>query len=307
MNLTLRQLRYFLALAEHGSFNQAAQAAHVSQPALSVQIKELEATLNARLVERLPRGIQLTRVGQAVRDRARRIIAEVEDLEQTARWQDGLSGRLQLGVIPTVAPYLLPLALTRLRAGDISLDIRVREAKTDELLDALGHGRIDAAVVALPVDTGAFVARAFADDRFVLAASAGRLAQIDTERLKPDAIDPDQLLLLDEGHCLADQALEVCGLSARRQVDLGAASLSTLCGLVGEGLGLTLLPEIALKTECAAMPSLAVTRFADPEPARALALVRRQASSDDGWFEDLAQIFEASARELISASRALAR
>ncbi len=307
MTLSLRQLRYFLALADHGSFNQAAQAAHVSQPALSVQIKELETSLNARLVERLPRGIRLTRVGQAVRDRALRIMAEVEDLEQTARWQEGLSGRLQLGVIPTVAPYLLPLVLTRLRSSDISLDIRVREAKTEDLLDALSHGQIDAAVVALPVEDDVFVARAFATDRFVLAASKDRLAQIDTDRLKPDAIDPDQLLLLDEGHCLADQALDVCGLSARRQVDLGAASLSTLCGLVGEGLGLTLLPEIALKTECAAMPSMSVSRFADPEPARTLALVRRKASFDDGWFEDLAQTFEASARVLTSASEALTR
>lgn len=305
MNLTFRQLRYFTALAEAGSFALAAGRVHVSQPALSLQIKEMEAQLGRPLVERLPRGLRLTRAGQEVLERARRILAQVDDLEQAVRWQQGLSGRLNLGVIPTVAPYLLPLALTRIRSRDLTLELRVREAQTERLLESLRRGQLDAVIVALPVPGDGLVAEPICTDRFLLAGSSARLAawEGDAEALRPAAIAPDQLLLLDEGHCLADQALEVCGLSGRRQVDLGASSLSTLCGLVAEGFGLTLLPELALRTERAAAPSLSLLRFADPEPSRTLALVRRESSSDDGWMADLAELLAGAARELTDHAR----
>ena len=301
MGPTLRQLRYFVALAEAGHFGLAAERVHVSQPALSQQVKELENALGTRLVDRLPRDVKLTRAGQEVLERARRILAEVDDLEQAVRWRGGLAGRLNLGVIPTLAPYLLPLALTRLRAADLTLDIRVREAQTEVLVTALKAGRLDAIVIALPLTDPALIATPLFDDRFLLAGSPARLERWKdgAEALRPQEIAPEQLLLLDEGHCLADQALEVCGLAGRRNVDLGASSLATLCGLVAEGFGLTLLPETALRTERAAAPGLALMRFSAPEPARSLALVRRAGSSDTGWVADLARVLGEAGQELL--------
>ncbi|MBB3710695.1 LysR family hydrogen peroxide-inducible transcriptional activator [Limimaricola variabilis] len=306
MNPSLKQLRYFVALAETGGFGRAAEIVHVTQPALSQQIKELETILGVELVERLPRGVRLTRAGREVLERSRRIMAEVADLERAARMTRGLSGRLRLGVIPTVAPYLLPLALTRLRARDLTLDIRVREAQTEALLADLEAGRIDAMVAALPVAEPNLAVTPLITDRFVLAGTPGRLARWAEGRsaLRPDALAPDQLLLLDEGHCLADQALEVCGLRGRGRVDLGASSLATLTGLVAEGFGLTLLPEIALRAETAAAPGLALRRFADPEPARELALIRR-AGGDDGWVAPLAALLGEAGAELLDSARAV--
>ncbi|MGZ9812406.1 LysR substrate-binding domain-containing protein [Pseudoroseicyclus sp. H15] len=302
---SLKQLGYFAALAEAGSFSRAAELVHVTQPALSQQVRALEEALGARLVERLPRDVRLTAAGQEVLARARRILAEVDDLSQAVRWRDGLSGRLNLGVIPTVAPYLLPTALTRIRSRDLTMELRIREAQTDRLLEELRRGRLDAAIVALPLTEPGLVARPIATDRFLLAGSRARLAAMAprAESLRPRELTADQLLLLDEGHCLADQALEVCGLSSRRQTDLGASSLSTLAGLVAEGYGLTLLPELALRTECAAAPGLALMRFAAPEPARELALVRRASSSDSGWMEELGVLLSEAAQELIGAAR----
>jgi len=304
MTPSLKQLRYFVALAEAGQFGLAADQVHVSQPALSLQIRELESALNARLVERLPRGIRLTRAGTEVLGRARRILSEVEDLVQSVRWSGGLGGRLHLGVIPTVAPYLLPGALTRLRARDLTLDIRVREAQTADLVAALLKGRLDAAVIAAPVPAEGIVAEPLFEDRFLLAGSALRIDGLAgrAQRLRPAEVAPDQLLLLEEGHCLADQALEVCGIRSRRSVDLGASSLSTLAGLVAEGFGLTLIPELAVRTETAAAPHLALLRFPAPEPSRQLVLCRRQGSTDDGWMADLAQILRAAGQDQIAAA-----
>ncbi|MDW4547792.1 LysR substrate-binding domain-containing protein [Defluviimonas sp. D31] len=305
MPITLRQLSYFLALAEARSFGGAAELVHVSQPALSMQIKELETVLNATLVERLPRGLHLTRAGRELEIRARRIIAEIGELEASAR-RKTLTGRLNLGIIPTVAPYLLPQALTALRADDRTRDLRIREARTDDLMEDLHSGRLDAIVIAEPPPGADLAAATVFEDRFLLAGSAARIAAaVGMETLRPSRLDPDQLLLLDEGHCLADQALEVCGLDRKRlRLDLGAASLSTLCGLVGQGIGLTFLPEIAVRTETAAVPDMALRRFAEPEPARRIALVRRATSDGEGWFDALAEVLAASGRALVESARA---
>ncbi len=302
MNITLKQLRYFIALAEAGSFGVAAARVSISQPALSLQIKELETIVGAKLIDRAPRNLRLTRAGQLLLDHARRVVSEVGELEQAMRWRDGLSGRLHLGVIPTVAPYLLPQALTRLRSADLTLDIRVREAQTDLLLNGLLSGQLDAAILALPILDDRIVSEPLFQDRFLLAGSADRLAQYNEEGgiASPKQVNPAQLLLLDEGHCLADQALEVCGLSGRRPiVDLGASSLTTLCGLVVEGFGLTLLPEIAVRTEVSAAPDLALRRFDEPQPHRTIALCRRANSRDDGWFADLADVMRTAGRALL--------
>lgn len=301
MTITIRQLSYFVALAEARSFGLAARRVHVTQPALSQQIKELEANLGVSLVERLPRDIRLTRAGQVLLERARAILGDLSDAEQAVRLQRGLTGRVSLGVIPTIAPYLLPLALTRLKTRDVTLDIRVREAQTARLVEDLGDGRLDAIVIALPVPRPGMVAEPLFTDRFLLAGSESRLAMVRAAR-SPAQVPLDQLLLLDEGHCLADQALEaVCGLANRpMRVDLGASSLSTLCGLVAEGFGLTFLPEIAVRTETAAAPALRLRRFSDPEPSRTVALVRRASSQDDGWMQELAEILRDAAGELLA-------
>jgi len=301
MTVTLKQLTYFVALAEARSFGTAAARVHVTQPALSQQIKEMEGQLGCTLVERLPRDIRLTRAGQTVLDRARKVLGDMRDLEHAVRMQRGLAGRLTLGVIPTVAPYLLPLALTRIRARDLTLDIRIREAQTAVLVAALLDGQLDAAVLSLPLGQAGLIADPLFEDKFLLAGSPARLAALEDSvgPLRPDALPHDQLLLLDEGHCLADQALEVCGLNQRpNRVDLGASSLATLTGLVAEGFGLTFLPEIALHSETPA--GLALRRFAAPEPARTLALVRRESTEDADWAVDLATIFREAGAELLS-------
>ena len=304
MAITLKQLGYFVALAEEQSFGRAASRVLISQPALSVQIRELEATLGARLVERLPREVRITRAGRDVLRRARAILAEIGDLEQAVRLQQGLAGRLTLGIIPTAAPYLLPSVLTQLRAHDLTLDIRIREARTQPLIEALAHGRIDAAVVALPVgERGLGVVPLF-EDRFVLAGSAARVGALagEADRLRPSQIAPDQLLLLEEGHCLADQALEACQITRRGPIDLVASSLATLCGLVSQGLGLTLLPETAIAAETAAAPDLAIRRFSPPEPSRRLALVHR-AGAGAAWVDDLALILREAGGAVLARAR----
>jgi LysR family hydrogen peroxide-inducible transcriptional activator len=305
MSITLRQLSYFLALAETRSFGLAAARVHVSQPALSMQIKELEAGLGVTLVERLPRGLHLTRDGRELEVRARRIMAEITELETAAR-RNTLGGRLNIGVIPTVAPYLLPRALPALRADTRIRDLRIREARTDDLMADLQTGRLDAVVIAEPPQSPDLAAALLFQDRFLLAGNADRIAMAarGIEALRPSGLDPDQLLLLDEGHCLADQALEVCGLNRQSlRLDLGAASLSTLCGLVGQGIGLTFVPEMAVATETAAVPQMRLMRFAAPEPARRIVLVRRASTEDDGWFSALAEVLAEAGQSLIAASR----
>ncbi len=302
MNTTFRQLRYFVALADAGNFTLAAELANVTQPALSLQIKELEANLGVKLVERMPREIRLTRAGQDVLARARVILTEVRDLEASARLRGGLSGSLTLGAIPTIAPYLLPHVLTRLRSADISLELKVREAQTHRLVDALQKGEIDAAVIALPIDLHGLEVTKLFSDRFLLAGSKSRIASY-TETAPPNPTDlpSGSLLLLEDGHCLSDQTLAVCGLKGRRQaVDLSASSLSTLCGLVGQGFGLTLLPEMAVNAESAATPDMGVMRFPDPQPERTIALVRRKSTENDGWFSDLADLIGEAGRELLT-------
>ncbi|PRY23584.1 LysR family transcriptional regulator [Aliiruegeria haliotis] len=310
MSVTLRQLRYLLAVAEHGQISRAAEAVHVSQPALSVQIRDMEAALGVVLLERLPRRVVLTPAGHEIVDHARRVMSELGALERSARVTSGLSGRLALGMIPTVAPYLIPAALPLLRAQNVGLDLRVREATTEELLNDLTMGRLDAAVVALPSGEDGLTEMPLFEDRFLLAGSSTRIEALLAEGRVPDpsSLTPRQLLLLDEGHCLADQALEACSLDRRdTRVDLGASSLSTLSGLVAGGFGLTFMPEIALAKELSAAPEMRLTRFPAPEPKRAIGLVRRESARGQGWFEDLWQLLKMAGEGLVAEGVAAAR
>ena len=301
MNITLRQLRYFLPLARQGHFTRAADSMHVTQPALSMQIRTLEEQVGSLLVERTPSGVVLTPQGRALESHARQVMGAMAGLEQAMR-QPGQGGRLMLGMIPTIAPYLLPEALPLLRARDIGRDLHLREAPTDRLVDELCRGRLDVAVVATPPDTPDLVALPLFTDPFLLAGSQDRIARIGALRPEPRDLDPGQLLLLDEGHCLGDQALEVCGLNRRSaRLDLGAASLATLCRLAAQGMGLTFLPQLAARQECAAAPGLAVVSFPDPQPARDVLLLRRATTPAGGWFDDLGDLLRTAGQSVMKA------
>ncbi|MDF1801424.1 LysR substrate-binding domain-containing protein [Thalassovita sp.] len=305
MKVTLRQLSYFKALAVHRNFGRAAEAVHISQPALSVQIKELETSLGGALVERQARDVLLTPFGRRILEQVERVLDDVRVLEEAARWKGGLSGKLTLGVIPTIAPYLLPGALAALRARDIQLDVQVQEAKTVRLIEALKTGGLDAAVMALPIGEPGLVELPLFEDRFLLAGTQAGLAALgNAETLRPTALQPTQLMLLEDGHCLTDQALEVCGQGrGHAQINMGASSLATLTRLVAAGFGLTLMPEMAAISERQAAPEMRLMRFAAPEPSRMIGLVRRASSIDDGWFSDLAGVLQATGAELVETAR----
>lgn len=275
-NLTLRQLRYFEALAEHGHFGRAAEACAISQPALSVQIKELEEDLGVALFERNARQIRLTAFGEGMAKRAREVLRGVEEIGEMARMaQTGLAGRLRLGVIPTIAPYLLPNLLKRLQTEFPDLELHVRETMTATLIEELRQGRIDTAIVALPVSEPTFVERPLFSENFVLIRPAAEAAQ---PVPAPENLARERLLLLEEGHCFRDQALSFCGLpTARAHEGLDGSSLSTLVQMVGAGLGVTLIPEMAVPVETPSA-EVAVDPFKGTQPSRNIGMIWRKSS-----------------------------
>ncbi len=307
MNFTFRQLQYFRAVAEQRNFGRAAQACHVSQPALSVQIKALEEAIGGPLFERQARDILLTPLGRDVLDHALQVLAAADQLDRFARDHSGGHRSLSIGIIPTVAPYLLPGVLAGLRAGDVSLRVQVREARTERLLSMLRAGEIDAAVLALPSGGGALYEEPLFEDRFLLAGSQTRLNRltISPEALRPVDLQTAQLMLLEDGHCLTDQALEVCGQDrVSGQINMGASSLATLSRLVAEGFGLTLMPELAARAETEAVPGLRLLRFGAPQPARTIGLVRRASTGGEGWFDRLGQVIRQVGEEVVAQTRA---
>ncbi|WP_439574112.1 LysR substrate-binding domain-containing protein [Phreatobacter sp.] len=288
--VSLKQLRYFDALARNGHFGRAADDCAVTQPALSMQIQELERELGLKLLERRRNGVKLTSEGREIARRAARILAGVRDLKDYAQHlSEGLTGTLQLGVIPSVAPYLLPRFLPKLRARYPDLDVHIRETQTAQLTRELLDGHLDLLVVALPIDNPDIETIRLFEDRFLLALPASR--RIDSRvRATPDIIKGDRLLLLEEGHCLRDQALTFCDLRTVETIDtFGASSLTTLVQMVANGLGLTLLPEICLEVE-AARAELNIMRFAEPEPSRTLGLAWRATSPRKADFVTFGQI-----------------
>lgn len=275
-NLTLRQLRYFDALARQGHFGRAAEVCAVSQPALSMQIKELEESLGAPLFERSSRQVRLTGLGEDFAERVREILRSIDELGDMARAaRDGLAGRLRLGVIPTVAPYLLPAIIAELTRGNAVLDVRVRETVTQNLIEDLKDGRLDAAIVALPVSEPAFIETPLFTESFVLVRPSD---QAHDRVPDPEALGEMRLLLLEEGHCFRDQALSFCGLRSTlpREI-LDASSLSTLVQMVGAGVGVTLIPEMAVEVETRSA-EVAIARFPDPQPNRTIGMIWRRTS-----------------------------
>ncbi len=283
---TLKQLRYFEALARQGHFGRAAEVVAISQPALSVQIRDLEDKLGISLFERGHRSLRLTAFGERFRLRVRDILRAVDDLEDLARVaRSGLHGTLRLGVIPTVAPYILPRLMRHLARDFADLDVDIRETTTIHLLDELKEGRIDTAIVALPVSEPSLQEVELFAEPFVLVRPA---AERDLPMPDRTALHEMRLLLLEEGHCFRDQALSFCETgrgSATRGLD--ATSLSTLVQMVGAGMGLTLIPEMAVAIESRSAP-ISIARFAPPEPTRTIGLVWRRTSPLAGQMQSLA-------------------
>ncbi|SDC14487.1 hydrogen peroxide-inducible genes activator [Ruegeria marina] len=305
MTFTLRQLHYFKALAEQRNFGRAADICHVSQPALSVQVRALEESLGGRLVERRARDVVLTPFGRSILPMIEEVLTSADRLERFAQAQAG-AGVLSLGLIPTMAPYLLPGVLSELRARNVALKIHVREARTEQLLNALTKGELDAAVLALPLGQAGLTAVELFEDRFLLAGSAERLDRLrqQTDRVRPTDLQPAQLMLLEDGHCLTDQALEVCGRDrSGAGINMGASSLATLSRLVAGGFGFTLMPELAAKAEMAAVPDLCLHRFPGPEPKRIVGLARRSSTHRESWFDDLVDVIRSVGQEIVSQTR----
>ena len=287
--ITLRQLRYLSALARHRHFGRAAEDCAVTQPALSMQVRELEREIGAELVERRPGDIALTDLGLDVAQRAEQILAATRDLVDFARHRDLLSGRLLLGIIPTLAPYVLPRVLPRLQAKYPRLRLEVRETQTKLLLAELARGELDAVMLALPVEGAEVETLALFDDPFLLAVPAAEALPA-RARVNVGDVDQSRLILLEEGHCLRDQALAFCA-APRHDVPagLGATSLATVMQIVANGYGVTLLPEVAVDVE-ARDRRVKLLRFAEPEPARSIGLAWRRTSPRRNDFEALGKI-----------------
>ncbi|MFL1874681.1 hydrogen peroxide-inducible genes activator [Hansschlegelia beijingensis] len=277
--ISLRQLRYFDQLARLRHFGRAAAACSVTQPALSMQIRELEAELGRALIERGRDGVKLTRTGEEVAARAVSILAAVADLERRARGDDEqLVGSVNLGVIPSVAPYLLPRLLPAIAERHRQAQLALRETQTETLMRELLAGSLDAILVSLPVEANEVEVEPLFDDAFLLAVPASsplarrRVASI-------DLLDDAELLLLEDGHCFREQALTVCrSIDPRRLRSFGATSLSTLMQLVANGHGVTLLPQMFVDAEARVDPRVRLLRFEEPEPKRVLALAYRSTS-----------------------------
>ena len=294
IQVTLRQLRYFDAIARHSHFGRAAAACAISQPALSMQIKELEEALGAVLVERGTRQARLTSFGEEAARRVRDILRSVDELGDVARAsRDRLSGRLRIGMIPTIAPYLLPAVIADLSRTHPELDIHVREALTSRLIDELTEGRLDTAILAVPVSEPALAEIPLFTESFLLVRPAADAALPVPGK---EALREMKLLLLEEGHCFRDQALAFCdmeGAPPREMMD--ASSLATLVQMVGAGLGVTLIPEMAVALETRSAEVSGV-RFADPEPARTIGMVWRKAGPLVGPFLQLSEAVAEAAR-----------
>ena len=292
MAVTLKQLRYFEALARCGHFGHAAETLSISQPALSVQIKELEDTLGTAVFDRSGRQIKLTGFGEDFAIRVRDILARVDDLSDLARAaQDRLAGRFRLGVIPTIAPYLLPALMRALGLSHPELDIQVRETLTQNLLSGLTSGQLEAAIVALPVSEPHLHEEPLFSENFLLVRPAW-----DADKPVPDPslLREMRLLLLEEGHCFRDQALSFCSASRRPREMLDGSSLSTLVQMVAAGIGVTLIPEMALPVETRSA-DVAVSAFSGKQPARTIGMIWRKSNPLSRQLKDIAMTVQNAA------------
>jgi LysR family hydrogen peroxide-inducible transcriptional activator len=294
--ITLRQLRYLVALAQHGHFGRAAEACSVTQPALSMQIRDLERTLGVKVVERKPGEVILTDAGREIARRGEDVLTASRDLVDFARHRGSiLTGRLRLGLIPSLAPYLLPKILPELQRRFPELRLELRETQTRQLIDQIKNGALDAALLALPAGDSEIDSIALFEDLFLLAVPADDPRPC-SKPVAADAIDQSRLILLEDGHCLRDQALAFCATARRRDMSasagamtFGASSLTTVMQMVANGYGITLIPQIAADVECRD-DRVKFLPLKHPQPGRSIGLVFRRTSPRKADFAALGEV-----------------
>ena len=292
--MNLRDLKYLIAVADHRHFGRAAAASFVSQPTLSTQIRKLEDELGVSLIERAPRKVMLTPIGVEIVERARRVVSEIEQMKEAARRsQRPEAGAVRLGIFPTLGPYLLPHVIPPIRERYPDLQLLLVEEKSDELLARLRDGRLDAAILALPVYDDQLHHEHLFDEPFLLAVpEQHRLAAQDT--LGIDDLASENLLLLEDGHCLRRQTLDVCHLAgAHEKSEFRATSLETLRQMVAANVGITLLPALAVQPPVAQPRHIRLLPFTGAQPSRQIAMFWRRSSAMSGFLAGLATVFRA--------------
>lgn len=294
-DLSLRQLQYVVAVADTLGFHKAAARCHVSQPTLSAQLQHLESVLGVKIFERDRRRVVVTGAGAEIVARARRVLVEADDLIATAtRAREPFTGTLRVGIIPTIAPYLLPDVMPGVRAAYPKLSLVFREEKTADIVRQLGEGTLDAGLLALEADVGECARAEITKDPFVVALPKGHpLAR--KKRLSVSDLEGARVLLLDEGHCFRDQTLELCERAKADEGSFRATSLATLSQMVSSGAGVTLLPTLAVPVENR-RGQLEIRPFAKPVPGRTIALVWRPRSPFSDALVELAKTIRTGLR-----------
>jgi LysR family hydrogen peroxide-inducible transcriptional activator len=298
--MNFRAMQYFVKLAELKHFSRAAKACFVSQPTLSTQIRKLEEELGVSLVERAPRKVMLTPIGEDIAHRARHILRDIENIKIAARRsKDPATGTIRLGIFPTLAPYLLPHVIPGIRRRYPELGMQLAEEKTEDILTMLDQGRLDAGLLALPVEERGMDVEVLFEEPFVTAMPASHpLADQQVISLKD--LEGEELLLLEEGHCLRQHALAVCELAgAHERVDFHATSMETLRQMVAANAGVTLMPVLAVKPPIPSTPNIALRPFAEPAPSRTIALVWRSSSPLGDFLRELAESLKVKPASLL--------
>jgi LysR family hydrogen peroxide-inducible transcriptional activator len=294
--MNIRSLQYFVKLAELKHFSKAANACFVSQPTLSTQIRKLEEELGVSLVERAPRKIMLTPIGEDIAHRARHILRDIEHVKDAARRsKDPETGIIKLGIFPTLAPYLLPHVIPVIRRQYPELRMQLAEEKTEIILNMLDQGRLDAGLLALPVEEHGMEVEVLFEEPFVTAMPSSH-PLCDKQSISLQDLEGEELLLLEEGHCLRQQALEVCALAgAHERVDFHATSMETLRQMVAVNAGVTLMPVLSVKPPIPTTDNITLRPFKAPAPSRTIALVWRSSSPLGGFLRKLADSLKVSA------------
>jgi LysR family hydrogen peroxide-inducible transcriptional activator len=296
-DLKLKDLRYLVAVADTRHFGRAAERSFVSQPTLSAQLKKLEEYLGVQLIERAPKRVSLTAAGEEIVERARRILDAGDEIVEIAKGhRDPLAGRLKLALLPTIGPYLLPNVAAKLRKGLPRLELMLYEYQTDPMLEKLHSGEIDVGILALPAQMDGLDTYELYKEPFMVAMPADhRLSSRAT--IRAEDLHHETLLLLEDGHCLRDQALEICSsIDLHEKQDFRATSLETLRQMVAAGVGITLLPELAGRGAYGNARGVAIKPFARPVPTRTIGAVWRKSSARRESILALAKLIETHAR-----------
>ncbi len=299
--MNLRDLKYLVALADHKHFGRAAEASFASQPTLSTQIKKLEEELDVQLFERQPRAVLLTTAGAAIIARARSILREVDAIRDVARnARDPEAGSIRLGMFPTLGPYLLPHVIPALHKRFPRLELLLVEEKSEELLAKLERGELDAALLALPAGDESLTTAPLFEEPFVLAVPRERAADFPSDVVQLDELRDQQVLLLEEGHCMRTQALSLCEIGgASERSGFRATSLETLRQMVAANVGMTLLPQLSVMPPVAVNDHLLLRRFAEPQPKRQIGLLWRKSDAREPLMQTLAELLADSALQVL--------